>query len=40
MDNSKPNTWQRLFEFAAAVAVQTTGTVLGGLILYVWLGQQ
>ncbi|MET9452527.1 hypothetical protein [Streptomyces cinerochromogenes] len=40
MHNSKPSKWQRLLEFAAAVAVQTTGTVLGGLVLYVWLGQQ
>lgn len=40
MHNSKPSKRQRLLEFAAAVAVQTTGTVLGSLILHVWLGLQ
>ncbi|ALC18351.1 hypothetical protein SPRI_7308 [Streptomyces pristinaespiralis] len=39
MHNSKPSKRQRLLEFAVHVAVQATGTVIGGLIL-AWLGQQ
>ncbi|AJP04880.1 hypothetical protein TU94_28970 [Streptomyces cyaneogriseus subsp. noncyanogenus] len=36
----RPPAGAQLREFAAQVAVQTTGTVIGGLILHVWLGPQ
>lgn len=40
MQNRKNSKWERVLGFVSRVAVQTTGTVLGGLILYVLLGQQ